>query len=357
MAAVTSPNSPTNCSVPNRDDTPWAFVGSVSVSDTPAPVPDTPASLSVPNSELAALRITCESLEKALEVRDSRIKILKQHVEDLIELKKSYARTREAEIKLAVRERANEAAAAKAESEELRGTIEQLVEEMKELKATAPVRAPKPEKIGLPKADEFDFAKVTCFERLKIKNREDLKNKLAEFYIAKNKVYHESWKRDAVNQSKYKSDWVCDCLSLTDKTEHYEPGDLYTMLTFLLNVVHVNGAPNVGKGCEYQTIQHRIAHWFFPTVVTTEYKTFHPKTPENAYAHRQAYACTTGLNAMWEVYQHSPLGTKEWPTGWVEGDHIPKESKVAEREEERERAKRETDAGNERGGKGKRAKR
>jgi hypothetical protein len=321
-------------------------------------VPDTRAPLGVPSSELEALRITCQSLERALEVRESRIEILKQQVADLVELKKSYARAREAEIKLAVRDRAREAAAAKAESEELRGTIEQLVADMKELKAT-PGRtgaAPKPDKIDLPKADTFEFADVPCFNMLKIKSREDLKNTLGKFYIDENKVYHDSWKRDAINQSKYKADWVCDCLSLTDKADRYDKGDLYTMLTFLLNNVEVNGGPNVGKAHTYRTIQHRIAHWFFPNVVTTDYSTYHPKTDANAYAIRQAYCCTTGLAAMWKLYAHS-VGGKAWPVGWVKGDHVPFENKEREREDERERKRREAEGEGEGKGKAKRAKR
>lgn len=350
MSARAPPNSPT-CGVPNTADTPWAFVGSVSVPDTLAPVPDPPAPPRVPNSsEVEALKETCRSLERALDVRESRIEILKQQVADLVGLKESLARAREAEIKMAVRERAAAAAEAKAESDALRATIERLVEEMKEMKTThgRTGAAPKPDKIDLPAKDTFKFGDVYCFATLKITSREDLKKKLGEFYIDANKVYHDSWKRDAINQSKYKADWVCDCLSLTDKTDHYEHGELYDMLTFLLNNVAVNGEPNVGKTHTYQTIQHRIAHWFYPNVVTTDYCTFHPKTPANSYAHRQAYACTTGLNAMWELYEHS-VGGKPWPVGWVTGDHIPFENKEVEREHE----KRRREAEDEGGGKGK----
>ena len=345
MSARAPPNSP-SCRVPNTPDTPWEFVGSVAVPDTSAPVPDTPAPPCVPNSEVEALRETCRSLERALEVRESRIEILKQQVADLVQLKESRARAREAEIKIAARE-----------SDALRATIERLEADMNDTKGGRTGAAPKPDKIDLPTKDTFAFADVHCFHTLKIKSREDLKNMLGKLYIDENKVYHDSWKRDAINQSKYKADWVCDCLSLTDKTDHYDKGDLYTMLTFLLNNVEANGCSNVGKTHTYRTIQHRIAHWFFPNVVTTDYSTYHPKTDANAYAIRQAYACTTGLAAMWKLYEHSPLGDKRWPVGWVKGDHVPHENKEREREDERERKRREAEGEGEGKGKAKRAKR
>lgn len=352
MLGLAPPNNP-NCCVPNSDDTPWEFVGSVAVPDTPAAVPDTPASPCVPNSEVEALRETCGSLERALKVRESRIDILNRRVADLVKLKDSIARAREAEVKTAAREATLAARAeASAELDAMRATMERL--EASALAKDAGgrgVAALKPAKIDLPKGDTFKFAEVPCFKHFEITSREGLKNKLASFYIDQNKLYWDSWKRDAINQSKYKADWVCDCLSLTDKTDYYEKGDLYTMLTCLLNNVEVNGGPNVGKGCEYHTIQHRVAHWFFPKIVTADYGTFHPKTEANAYAHRQAYLCTTGLKAMWELYEHSKFGGKLWPVGWRDGDHVPHEDKEREKEDEKERKKREAE--DVRGGKGK----
>lgn len=344
MSARAPPNSP-SCRVPNTPDTPWEFVGSVAVPDTSAPVPDTPAPPCVRNSEVEALRETCRSLERVLAVRESRIENLKKQVAELLQLKESRARARQAEIKMAARE-----------SEDLRATVARLEADMNDTRGGRTGATTKPDKIDLPKEDTFAFADVHCFSMLKIKSREDLKNKLGEFYIDANKVYHESWKRDAINQSKYKADWVCDCLSLTDKTDHYDNGELYTMLTFLLNKVEVNGCSNVGKKHTYETIQHRIAHWFFPNVVTTDYSTFHPKTAANAYAIRQAYCCTTGLAAMWKLYEHS-AGGKPWPVGWVKGDHVPFENKEVEREHEKERKRREAEAEGGGKGKAKRAKR
>mgnify|MGYP001361843703 FL=1 len=297
-------------------------------------------------AEIESWKARAEKMREAAKEKVEKLKGAKKQVAELLQLKESRARAREAEIKIAARE-----------SDALRATIERLEADVNATKGGRAGATTKPDKIDLPKEDTFDFAEVPCFSMLAIKSREDLKNKLGDFYIHANKVFWPSWRRDAINQSKYKADWVCDCLSLTDKTDHYEKGELYKMLTFLLNNVEVNGGPNVGKKHTYQTIQHRIAHWFFPNVVTTDYSTFHPKTDANAYAHRQAYACTTGLNAMWELYEHS-VGGKPWPVGWVEGDHVPYENKEVEREHEKERKRREAEGeGGGKGGKAKRAKR